>query len=213
VLNWAEFIYTYYALQKIGVIVLPLVPRHSYQEISYLCKLTGAKGWVLPWKYRKIEYEPIIREVKKDNPQLTAIVIAGGEVPSVMMGLEELINNVNLKDYPPDYLNKFRTDPEDVCMILPTGGTTGFPKAVPRTHDSYIQDVEYFSRAWELSSLDSILIMAPVGHNQALVVGVVGGVFGCARLVLLDSAQAEDFCAVVEKEKITHTALVPVLVR
>jgi 2,3-dihydroxybenzoate-AMP ligase/mycobactin salicyl-AMP ligase len=210
--NWAEFIYTYYALQKIGVIILPLVPRHSYQEISYLCKLIGAKGWVLPWRYRKIEYEPMIRDVKNDNPQLTAVIIAGEEVPSGMMGLEKIISQVNLKDYPPDYLDKFRPKPEDICTILPTGGTTGFPKAVPRTHDSYIQNGEYLARAWELCSRDSVLIMAPVGHNQALVVGVVGGVFSCAKLVLHDSAQPEDFCAVVEKEKITHTPSVPVLI-
>jgi non-ribosomal peptide synthetase component E (peptide arylation enzyme) len=54
--------------------------------------------------------------------------------------------------------------------------------------------------------------MTPVGHNLAVVVDVMGCIFSCAKMVLLDSAQPEDFCAMVEKEKVTCTALVPVLV-
>jgi 2,3-dihydroxybenzoate-AMP ligase/mycobactin salicyl-AMP ligase len=210
--NCAEFIYTYYAIQKIGAISLLLVPRHSIKEVSHLSRLIGAKGWVLPWKYKKIDYEPIIEEVKKANPQLTNLIIAGENVPSGMIGLENLIAQVNVKEHGPDYLERFRPDPGDVCTVLPTGGTTGFPKAVPRTHDCYINNAEYLARAWELNSLDNCLIMTPVGHNLALVVGVVGCIFGCAKMVVLDSALPEDFCAIVEKEKITCTALVPVLV-
>jgi len=210
--NWAEFIYTYYALQKIGAISLVLVPRHSIKEISHLCKLIEAKGWVLPWRYRKIEYEPIIEEVKKGNPQLTNIFIAGDDVPSGMTGLESIIDQVSLQDYGSDYLDRFRPDPGDICTVLPTGGTTGFPKAIPRIHECYMNNCEYLAKAWELNSLDNCLIMSPVGHNLALVVGVVGCMFGYAKMVLIDSAKPEDFCAMVEKEKITCTALVPVLV-
>jgi len=210
--NWAEFIYTYYAAQKIGVASLILVPRHSIKEVSHLCKLIGAKGWFLPWKYRKIEYEPIIEEVQKENPQLTSIFIAGEEVPSGMAGIENMIDQVHLQDYTSDYLEKFRPDPGEICTVLPTGGTTGFPKAVPRSHECYINNAEYLARAWELNSLDNCLLMTPVGHNLALVVGVTGCIFACSKMVLLDSAKPEDFCAVVEREKVSCTALVPVLV-
>ena len=210
--NWAEFMYTYYAVQKMGGICLVLVPRHSTSEIGHLAKLIDAKGWVLPWKYRKIEYQSIIEEVKKDNPQLTHIIIAGQDVPSGMVGLEDIIQQVNLQDVKPGYFDQFRPDPGDICTILPTGGTTGFPKAVPRTHESYINNGEYLARAWELNTRDSCLVMTPVGHNLAVVVDVMGCIFSCAKMVLLDSAQPEDFCKVVEKEKATCTALVPVLV-
>jgi non-ribosomal peptide synthetase component E (peptide arylation enzyme) len=64
----------------------------------------------------------------------------------------------------------------------------------------------------EINSNDNLLVMTPAGHNLALVVGIVGAMFCGAKTVLLDSAQPEDFCAVVEKEKVTAAALVPVLV-
>ncbi len=210
--NQAEFIYAFYAFQKIGAIPLVLVPRHSYGEIGHLCKLIDAKAWVLPWEYGKIKYEETIEDVKKDNPQLKNIILAGNNIPSGMTGMEDLISKVNLDDYEPDYLEKFRPDPGEICVVIPTGGTTGFPKAVPRTHECYMCNCEYLARAYELNSLDSVLLMTPVGHNLAMVIGVVGCIFACAKMILLDSANPEEFCKLVQKEKVTSTALVPVLV-
>lgn len=210
--NRAEFICVYYAFQKIGAIPLVLVPRHNYHEISHLCKLIEARAWVLPWTYGKIKYEELIDDVKRDNPQLDKIFIDGPDAPKEMICLEEMLSDIDMGQYPSDYLSGFRPDPQDVCTIIPTGGTTGFPKAVPRVHECYINNAEYLARAYELNSLDTMLIMTPVGHNLAMVIGVVGCIFSCARTVLLDSAEPGDFCAVVEREKVTATALVPVLV-
>ncbi len=52
-------------------------------------------------------------------------------------------------------------------MILPTGSTTGLPKAVPRTHNDYIASVEYHTRAWEVTCNDVMLTAAPVSHARA----------------------------------------------
>lgn len=210
--NQTEFIIAYYAFQKVGAIPLVLVPRHNYHEISHLCKLIEAKAWVLPWTYGKIRYDELIADVKQDNPQLDKIFIAGSEAPEEMIHVENLIRGVDLSQYPSDYLAAYRPDPQDVCTIIPTGGTTGFPKAVPRVHECYINNAEYLARAYELNTLDTMLLMTPVGHNLAMVIGVVGCIFGCAKTVLMDSADPQDFCSIVENERVTATALVPVLV-
>lgn len=210
--NQAEFIFVYYALQKIGGIPLLLVPRHNFHEISHLCKLIGAKGWVLPWEYGNIRYQKLIEDVKKENPQLSKIFLTGEKVPDSYLKLEQIIQETKLKDYGDRYLEKFRPSPEAVCTIIPTGGTTGFPKAVARMHECYINNAEYLARAYELNSLDSMLLMTPLGHNLAMVIGVVGCVYSCTKMVLLDSAKPEDFCSLVESERISATALVPVLI-
>ncbi|UCH07990.1 MAG: AMP-binding protein, partial [Deltaproteobacteria bacterium] len=36
--NWSEFVYTYFALQIIGAIVVLLLPRHAQLEINHLCQ-------------------------------------------------------------------------------------------------------------------------------------------------------------------------------
>ena len=46
--NWSEFVYTYFAIQKIGAIVVLLLARHAQTEINHLCRLTGANHLLYP---------------------------------------------------------------------------------------------------------------------------------------------------------------------
>ena len=43
--NWNEFVYTYFALQKIGAVVVLLIDRYRQYEVNHLAKLTGATAW------------------------------------------------------------------------------------------------------------------------------------------------------------------------
>jgi non-ribosomal peptide synthetase component E (peptide arylation enzyme) len=101
----------------------------------------------------------------------------------------------------------------EVSIILPTGGTTGAPKAVPRTHNDYIASVEYHTRAWEVTCNDVMLTAAPVSHAQAIHNCVGGAFFHCAKYVLTDSTDAADICRVIEREKVTAFPTVPALVQ
>ena len=101
----------------------------------------------------------------------------------------------------------------EVSIILPTGGTTGAPKAVPRTHNDYIANVEYHTRAWEVTSNDVMLTAAPVSHAQAIHNCVGGAFFHCARYVITDSTDAADICSVIEREKVTAFPTVPALIQ
>jgi non-ribosomal peptide synthetase component E (peptide arylation enzyme) len=106
-----------------------------------------------------------------------------------------------------------RPDPHEVSMVLLTGGTTGLPKAVPRTHNDYIASVEYHSRAWEITGSDVVLTVAPVSHAQGMHTGVGSAFFNYARYVLTDSTEARDICKVIERERVTAWPTVPALVQ
>ena len=77
--NWHEYIFCFFALQKIGAIAVLLIPRHNQIEINHFAGLTGARGWILPTRYGKIDYEPIVDSVLAHNPQLKHIVTVRGE--------------------------------------------------------------------------------------------------------------------------------------
>ncbi len=96
-------------------------------------------------------------------------------------------------------LDERRPDPMEVSMILLTGGTTGLPKAVPRTHNDYIANVEYHSRAWEITMDDVLLTVAPVSHAQGMHNGVGSAFFNFAKYVISDSTDPKDICKVIEK--------------
>lgn len=211
--NWAEFVYAYFALQKIGAIVVLMLPRHTQLEINHLAHLTGAKAWIVPEQYRKINYLPIINDVVQDSPSLKYVISARGQgTGKFTTDLDKLIDESELTEANLSELTKRRPDPGEVCHILPTGGTTGLPKAAPRTHKDYISNVEYHARAWELDNKDRCLVSTPVGHNLGLLVGITGTIFTYGKIVLLDSSRPEDFCSTVQKEKVTCAPMVPALV-
>ena len=209
--NRAEFILAYYALQKAGLVMVLLTVNHTAREIVHLAGLTQPKGWILPAEYRGTAYSDLINQVRADNPCLDKVMVIGPP-PGGCLDFSALMDQPHDVRETAEVLKKNRPDPASVCQILPSGGTTGLPKGAPRTHNDYLSNVEYVSKAWFLSPDDVCLVATTVGHNLALLVTINGAVFNGAKVVLLDSTRPEDFCRLVEREKVTATGLVPTIV-
>lgn len=210
--NWPEFVISYFALQKAGLVMVLLTVNHTAREIVHLAGLTRPKGWILPGKYRKTDYLPMITQVQEKNPFLEKPIILGQDVPEGFLTFDHLLETKADPGEIQSLLEDARPDPGDVCQILPSGGTTGLPKGAPRTHNDYICNLEYTAKAWDLNSSDTVLVATTVGHNLALVACVTPAVFQGARMVLLDSTYPQDFCRMVQEEKATCTGLVPTLI-
>jgi len=211
--NWHEYIITFYALQKIGAIPVLLIARHGLVEILHIAELTRPVAWIGPDRYRNTEYLPLLREVMKKNKALTRLISVRGQDDKAFTPLESLMNSGELAGADLEALAARRPNPMEVSMILLTGGTTGLPKAVPRTHNDYIASVEYHSRAWEVTSQDVLLTAAPVSHAQGMHNGVGSAFLNFAKYVITDSTDAEDICKVIEREKVTAFPTVPALVQ
>jgi len=209
--NWHEYIYSFFAMQKIGALTVLLIPRHTQLEIKHLASLTKPVAWVLPRQHGRIDYEPIIDDVLRENPQIRHIVQARGG-KGRHLDLETLIEEGTLTKENLKLLEGRRPDPDEVSHIMPTGGTTGLPKASVRTHNSYITNIEYHSRAWEITSSDTIMVITPAGHSMAMHWGIGAAFFNYSRLVLLDSVRPEDICAWIQREKVTAIPSVPALI-
>jgi non-ribosomal peptide synthetase component E (peptide arylation enzyme) len=74
--NWSEFIYCFFAIQKIGAIVVILPARYAQMEINFLCRLTKAVAWIVPGKFQNIDYLPIIDDALRANPVLKHVILA-----------------------------------------------------------------------------------------------------------------------------------------
>ena len=211
--NWHEYIIAFYALQKIGAITVLLIARHGLAEIMHACGLTHPRAWIGPDRYRNMEYLPLLEKVREEHSGLTHLISVRSPENKSFTPLETLMEKGDLTPAGLARLEARRPDPMEVSMILLTGGTTGLPKAVPRTHNDYIASVEYHSKAWEITSDDVVLTVAPVSHAQAMHNGVGGAFFNCAKYVLTDSTEANDICSVIEREKVTAFPTVPALVQ
>lgn len=93
--NWNEFAYTFFALQKIGAITVPLIDRYRQYEINHLLKLTGATAWIVPERYRKLDYLPIIEDVLRKNPQVRHVILVRSEGRQKFLKLETLMGDAD----------------------------------------------------------------------------------------------------------------------
>ena len=79
--NWPEFVISYFALQKAGLIMVLLTVNHTAREIAHLAELTRPSGWILPDRYRQTDFLPLIKQIQETNPALDKIVVAGPQIP------------------------------------------------------------------------------------------------------------------------------------
>jgi 2,3-dihydroxybenzoate-AMP ligase/mycobactin salicyl-AMP ligase len=210
--NWNEFVLAYFALQKIGAITVLLIDRYRQFEITRLISLTGATSWIVASQYKNIDYAPIIHDVVKEHPQVKNLITVRGEGdPKPFFSFERLIEKTELTEDNLARLAERRPDPMQVAHMGPTGGTTGAPKIVPRTHNSLINGIEYCSKSWEQSIEDINLLAGPIGHDLTFTKGFIGSIVTLGKVVFLDSTDNKDICEAIEREKVTSIIWVPTL--
>ena len=209
--NWAEFILTYFALQKIGAIPILLLAKHRQNEISHLLQLTKANSWVVAEKYHKTDYLPIIDDVLQNSPTLENVILVRPSRSGSFISFESLIQQKELTGEQLAILADRRPDPMQVAHMGPTGGTTGLPKAAPRTHNDYMSRVEYAARACEFNNLDVCLVAAAASHDLTFSMAICITIFTFGKLVMLDSFEPQVVCETIEREKVTAIVWVPTL--
>lgn len=210
--NWNEFVFAYFAVQKIGAIAVLLIDRLRQFEINHLIRLTGASTWIVPSRYHNTDYLPIIHDVRKASPGLRKVILVRGEgKKEPFPSLERLIDGTPWVEKYRSRLARRRPDPMDVAHMGSTGGTTGVPKIVPRTHNSLITGIEFCSRSWEQNNEDINLIAGPIGHDLSFTKGFIGSVLTMGKVIFLDSTDDKEICETIQREKVTSIIWVPTL--
>lgn len=211
--NWNEFLFAYFAVQKIGAIAVLLIDRYRQYEIGYLVQLTGATSWIVAEKYKKTDYLPIVEDVLKEQSQLKNVILARSKGHGRLLSMENLMDKARMDKADFRNLSERRPDPNQVAHMGPTGGTTGLPKVVPRTHNSLVCAVEYAARSWEMDIHDTTLLAGPIGHDLTFTKGICGSLFALGKAVFLDSMEMTDICQTIQRERVTAIVWVPTLAK
>jgi len=64
-------------------------------------------------------------------------------------------------------------EPDDIALLMFTGGTTGPPKLVPLTHRNIVASIENISSGYALSPNDATLLVMPLFHGHGLIGGLL----------------------------------------
>ena len=207
--NVKEFPILYVALQKIGCIPIASLVTHRYAEISQFVTLSGATTCVVLDHDRGFNFLEMVSRVAQKNETLKHIIVLG-EAPTGTDSLTKLIETPASR--PSSDLDKVGIDPLDPAVFQLSGGTTGIPKLIPRTHNDYAYNSKQAGVVTEIEEDSCLLLVLPIAHNLPLACpGMQGFMFRGAKVVLSTSAAAPDVFALVEKHRITHIHVVPAL--
>lgn len=210
--NEPEFVYCFYAAIKIGVIPITALPAHQDAEISFFAKFTRARAHAVPSHYKSFSHQDMSKQIREKEPTLEFTFVSGDEVKDGSISITQLLNDRIEDRVPIDSLKKYRPDPMEPAVFQLSGGTTGVPKVIPRTHNDYSA---CFRRAAEILNVGKESVMGiaiPVNHNFAMSsTGFLGTLYNGGRVVLIPSTKTETVFEAIEKESITIMPTPPAL--
>ena len=207
--NVVEFAYLYFALQKIGCIPIMALPTHRFREMSQFIELSGAVACATPDKTNDFDYRELVRRIRPASKTLRYGIVLG-DAPEGYLSLAELIARPSKRSA--DELRAITIDPEDPAAFQLSGGTTGIPKLIPRTHNDYIYNSKIAAAVTGVGPERVLLNVLPLAHNLPLACpGLQGYLLHGGKVVLGNSTRSEEIFALIESHRVSHIAVVPAL--
>src|SRR5207248_11225442 len=112
----------------------------------------------------------------------------------------------------PERLTELVIDPTEPALFQLSGGTTGVPKLIPRTHNDYIYNSKMAASVTAVGPDKILLDVLPLAHNLPLACpGLQGFFIHGGKVVLANTTRGEDIFPLIERHRITHVAVVPAL--
>ncbi|WP_456277233.1 class I adenylate-forming enzyme family protein [Bacillus sp. AK128] len=192
--NVTEFLITYFAVQRIGAVIVPVNAKLSQSEVEYIIEHTDAKALVV--------HEMLFAAVK--DIQSPMLKIKTGAAHGGWHSFEEIIQNGN-----DDKISCLLKE-DDESTILYTSGTTGNPKGVVFSYRNILTVANMIAVEMEVKPESRILLMMPLSHSAPLHLFMMAGMIVGSTLVLTPTFTPELLLDTVEKEKTTHFFGAPV---
>jgi 2,3-dihydroxybenzoate-AMP ligase len=212
--NVAEFLAVVFALFRVGAWPVFALPAHRDTELRYFAERTEATALITVDRHDRDDHAALAGRVAGVVPSVRHVVVldtgtssgtgpGAGSWPAGAVPLAEL-------DREPRELAD--PDPAGVAFLQLSGGSTGLPKLIPRTHDDYLYSVRESARICGLRPESVYLAALPVAHNYPLSSpGVLGALHAGATSVLAPSPDADTVFELIEREGVTITGVVPPL--
>ncbi len=151
--TWLETAALYQAIAHIGAVALPIVSIYGDAEVEYILQDSGAKALFVPATWRGKSYTARYARLLS-AAGLQAIVVIGDRPPTGFVAWEDFAAAAEGPATPA------QSNPNDVCCLIYTSGTTSNPKGVQHTHNSLMWEwgrPTFANRGMYLSSM-------PAGH-------------------------------------------------
>ncbi|MFE3442344.1 (2,3-dihydroxybenzoyl)adenylate synthase [Nocardia sp. NPDC059180] len=206
--NVAEFLTVLFGVLRAGIIPVLTLPAHRRAEIEHLATLSGAVAYVIAAQAGDFDYRTLAATVRENVPSLRHVLVLGD--PGEFTALDSIPAHGDTRAASGATLPEI--DPADIALMLVSGGTTGLPKLIARTHDDYVYNATASAQVCELTADDVYLATLPAAHNFPLACpGILGTVGVGGTVAFVADPSPENAFAVIENHRVTVTAVVPPL--
>lgn len=193
--NCVDYVVAVFAVFRLGALPVFALPAHREREIAQFARIADAVAHVFAgtgWGY---DYAALSAGLPG---QVRAVDLAGWQLVDRTAGSGPTAA--------PDVVST------DVAILQLSGGTTGVPKLVPRTHADYLYSVRASADICDLDQTTVMLVVLPAAHNFPMSSPGLLGVLDRGGTVVLAPDPSPRTCfGLIERERVTITSLVPPL--
>jgi len=211
--NRVEFILAMLGAQCRGASVVPLNTRYRGHEARVILERSRASVLVVSNGFLGVDYVAMLRDsagsadsaaadgVIPGLPHLRAIIDVGdGSRPDVTTWTAFLDL---ARRTPVTVETTMHVEPDTICDILFTSGTTGAPKGVMSTHRQTIGVAETWARGARLSETDRYAVVNPFFHGFGYKAGVITALTAGTTIYPVPVFDPVDLMKLIERERIT----------
>lgn len=204
--NGCQFAVAFFGLLRARAIPVMCLPGHRAAELGHFAAVGQASALLIADAANGFDYRSMARQLAEDHPTLQHIIVDGD--PGPFISWRRLCESVAAPNTEPP------VDPESLALLLVSGGTTGLPKLIPRTHNDYVFNATASAAVCGLTAEDVYLVALSAGHNFPLACpGLLGAMAVGATTVFGTDPSPEAAFAAIDRHGVTVTALVPALAK
>ncbi|CAM4379114.1 2,3-dihydroxybenzoate-AMP ligase [Mycobacterium basiliense] len=201
--NSCQFVVALFGLLRAGAVPVMCLPGHRLAELRRFAQVSGAVGLVVTEAAGGFDYRSMAEQLLAAHPTLRHIIVDGNAGPFLAWSA-----------LPAGAVPEITIDTGSPALLLVSGGTTGMPKLIPRTHDDYVYNATASAQLCQLTSADVYLVALPAAHNFPLACpGILGAISVGATIVFGVDPSPEAAFATIDRHGVTATALVPALAK
>ncbi|MCW2293060.1 2,3-dihydroxybenzoate-AMP ligase [Pseudomonas sp. BIGb0408] len=201
--NIAEFYIVLFALFKVGVAPLNALYSHRKLELKSYAKQITPKLLIASREHEVFHDDGYLDDLKET-----------GASPQVTLLLGELRDENNLMAWietPADTQAAFSPSaPDEVALFQLSGGSTGTPKLIPRTHNDYHYNARASADICGLTAQTRFLCALPAAHNFLLSSpGALGVLYAGGTIIMAPNPEPQTCFSMIQRHEVNTVALVP----
>ncbi|MBA7596969.1 Long-chain-fatty-acid--CoA ligase [subsurface metagenome] len=198
--NCNQYVEAYYAVAKIGAIFVPLNFRAKQDELVHMLNHSESSTLFVGQRYLEM-----VNDMRSELPLIKHYISIDSKQEG-MLYYEDLMASASDEEVFTDIGD------DDITMLMYTAGTTGLPKGVPLTHNSFTLYVLENVAPADLEIEETNLLTMPLYH-VAGVQAMLAATYGGRSLAMMRQFEVNEWLEMVQQEKANRAMLVPTMLK